>query len=229
VLNDAAAALAAAQKRDEVQMPGGDGRSQETPGMLATLAVRDPVRALQLAATLPDASMRETASLLSRRTWALQDPEAAMRWVSENAPDETRARDLGFMHRSVSASHPQLAFNQALTFEDPFARAKAIDFSLINWAPDQPGAALDAMLSLPDETMTPDLVRHTAVILAGTDPAGMARAAERLPAGERRDIFVDIVARSWSGQDRAACLQWLGRVAVSESTRRKIQTTVDQP
>jgi hypothetical protein len=85
------------------------------------------------------------------------------------------------------------------------------------------------MLSLPDETMTPDLVRHTAVILAGTDPAGMARAAERLPAGERRDIFVDIVARSWSGQDRAACLQWLGRVAVSESTRRKIQTTVDQP
>jgi hypothetical protein len=228
-LRDSAAAFAAAQKWDAVQVPRDDRHPQEAPEMLAGFAARDPVQALQLAATLPDASMREVAILRSRRTWALHEPEAAMRWVSENASDENRARDLVFMLRSISASHPLLAFNQALTFENPFARAEALDFALINWAPDQPGPALDAMLSLPDETMTPALVRHAAVILAGTDPAGMAQAAERLPQGERREIFVDIVAHSWAGQDRAACLRWLENVAVSEGTRRKIQTAINQP
>lgn len=145
VLRDPAAALAAALEWDATQVAGDDRHREEVPDMLAGLAVRDPVRALQLAATLTEASVRERAILRSRRTWALQEPEAAMRWVSENASDETRARDLSFMLRSVSASHPDIALKLALTFENPFARAEAIDFALINWAPDQPGAALDAL------------------------------------------------------------------------------------
>lgn len=47
--------------------------------------------------------------------------------------------------------------------------------------------------------------------------------------GVAREVFAEVVASTWSGQDRAACQEWLNRVEISESARRKIQNKISQP
>jgi hypothetical protein len=192
--------------------------------MLVNLAILDPANALQLAAGLKNVAVREPVAAMIQGTWALQDPEAALRWVGDNAPETTRSRDLAWMLRSITASEPARAFTLARTLENPHARAEAIDFTIINWATDQPPAALDALLSLPDDELTPYLVRHASVFLAGEDYSFMSRQTHRFPAGERREVFAELVVRSWPSHDRDALHAWLNRVAISEAARRRILT-----
>jgi hypothetical protein len=159
-----------------------------------------------------------------QQTWALQEPEAALRWVGDHAPEATRSRDLAWMLRSITASQPDRAFSLARMLENPHARAEAVDFTIINWATDQPPAALEALLSLPDEELTPYLVRHAAVFLAGQDYKYMSGQTHRFPEGERREVFAELVVRSWPSTDREAIHSWLNSVAISETARLRILT-----
>lgn len=222
VLRDAEAALAAAEEWDATT-PLRNGRPNgEVPHMLANLAILHPEKALRLAAGLREEAVREPAERMIQGTWALQDPEAALKWLSGNAPAETRHRDLAWMLRSITASQPERAFSLARTIENPHARAEAVDFTLINWATDKPPAALDALLSLPDEELTPYLVRHAAVFLAGSDYQYMAGQTHRFPAGERREVFAELVVRSWPSTDKEAIHTWLNGIEISQAARRRI-------
>lgn len=224
VLQDSARAFAAAKEWDAAQPPG----SHETPGMLTALAGRDPLQALELAASMEDKTVRRRAISDIQQAWALQDPEAALRWISDHAADETRPDDIAFTLRSITASQPDRALELALTLENPHARLEALDFTLHNWAVDQPQAALEAMLKLPDEALSPSIVRHATIFLAGEDFAAMAKAADRLPEGERREVFVEVVAISWAG-DAAERAAWLSRAAISSEAKTKIQNLLTHP
>jgi RNA polymerase sigma factor (sigma-70 family) len=229
VLRDPDAAFAAALEWDTHDVVRDGRHRQEIPDMLGSLAVRDPERALQLAATLTDESVRQPATGSIQQMWAQHDPEAALRWISENTPDETRPRDMAFLLRSITASQPDRALTLALTLENPHARAEAADFAISNWAVDQPRAALEAMLRLPDEVLTEHIVHHAAVFMVGEDHGFMAQAAERLPEGPRRDIFVEMVVRCWPSGDNTDRQSWLNRAPISESARREILQSINEP
>ena len=208
-LHDTAGALAAAQAWDADFAAPDNRQTAEVPRLLAHLAAVRPQEAMACALRLPDGDVRDLAETLVRQAWTESDPADALRWAVENTPPDDQPIVLGKIMDQMAATNPQRAVELAQTLENPHARRSAAQFALMQIAPHDPRGAMEAMLRLPDDILTTDLVRHVAMFTSWGDAHIATEFAPQLPEGPRRDTYVEHVARNWWGQDREACRTWL--------------------
>jgi RNA polymerase sigma factor (sigma-70 family) len=208
-LHDTASALAAAQAWDADFAAPDNRQTAEVPSLLAHLAAIRPQEAMACALRLPDGDVRDLAETLVRQAWTESDPAEALRWAMANTSPDDQPVVLGKIMNQMAGTHPQRAVELAQTLENPHARREAAQFALIQITPYDPRGAMEAMLRLPDEMLTTDLVRHVAMFTSWGDAHIAAEFAPKLPEGERRDIYVAQIARSWWSDDHEACRAWL--------------------
>lgn len=210
-------------------------RPTELSMLLQKWAQLEPKSAAEYAAKLRDWS-RFAGMDTVLRSWVKTNPEEAIAWAAENNPAQQQTNSLGGRPEDgnwavasligpLSKNNLQRAIEVAASQPVSRARGRMMD-TLIGELISQRGedGARDAVATLTDESFRAGMASQLATRLASKDPAGAAKWAQALPAGDTRQKALTEVVGRWANQDAVAAgsyLQQLGSAPEFDSARQR--------
>jgi hypothetical protein len=188
-------------------------------GYFATLAARDPMRALQEMERMPENERDQRSYVAIFRAWSSKDPRAAAQTAANfPATNENGRRQLLETVTQVWAQQsPRETVAWALQLSDPQEQANLVRNVLGGWIQRETDAAVSQLLSLPPAIR--DEVAHDVVeSVARKDPDDALRIADRLPPGRGREQALATVAVNWAGRDPIAAADFARNLSEEAAT-----------
>jgi hypothetical protein len=222
--------------------------------IISSLSHRDPLRAIEMANTLPEGELRRNAFATAVSTWTDMAPEDALEWATNVSDNTTRAHVLLSIAQRSSID-PARVFNALLEHMPQGDRFDQGMRNVIgNWSQKDPAAAAKALTTLPGNLTNYGLL-NVATHWVQEDPAAAFQWITELPEGNakasalegyfaekaRRDpqaaqsdlqrlsekdkqSAIVSLARGWAGQAPTAAAQWISTVTDQEARRRGIES-----
>ncbi len=142
------------------------------------------------------------------RSWAREDPAAAIRWLATAPPGERRDAVLEVVCAEVRLHDAP----EAAALAERYARQNAPlrEYLVQAWAAEDDEAALAHAQAEPAGELRSRLVARVAWVRAGSDPVGAASLVlMEINQPELRDEAVIAIVHRWAQRDAAAAKAWL--------------------
>ena len=175
----------------------------------ANARAADLARALAQAYTLEIKSERESRIRNLLCTWAAQDAEAALSWVSalENPAARRSARSTVCL--AVAEKNPRRAVMLALAHgADEDDDGGLLECLTMQWCEKESEAALGWARKQPTGEWRDRLLARASFVFSKSDPAAAAHLVSGLEPGTVQDEAAMAVLHQWALQDSAAALKW---------------------
>lgn len=209
--------------RNYVSQRTGQDRDAGWVAILDALAQKDPQRAITEALGQEDSISGPFYEAIkfgvipnAIRTWAAQNPRAALDAVSELPPGEMRNSALQiaasmWFEKDHTAALDWLGKIPSGTMKRDLTR----NF-LSTWYRDDSRSAVAWIHSLPDNGERNDLVESIAFSAAGTDPEAFIDLLELVSSPSRQEDLIRSFAMQWAYQDSEAVITWAAAQTDSE-------------
>ncbi len=158
------------------------------------------------------------------------DPGTAIVWL-QGVQDKKLNNELAdYVFDAYSAKDPDGALNTLARMSTSHDLGSADAATILNFARQDPRAALQALQALPNDAPNKALLQNYTFSVfeqwALQDPASAAQEAFALPEGQSRSHSLDNVAQSWAKVDPAATVVWLG-TQPADSEGKEIQSIIE--
>jgi hypothetical protein len=190
-----------------VALPRVEARSGERPEHQARTT--DPARALVRALTLGDRNERESRVRDLLSAWAVQDAEAALRWVSSLEDHAARRCARSTVCFALAEKDPRQAVTLALAHgADEDDDRGLLECLTMRWCERECEVVLDWAREQPPGEWRERLLSRASFVLSKSDPAAAADLISDLKPGAVQDEAAMAVLHQWALKDSSAALEW---------------------
>ncbi len=186
-------------------MAAGETKDRIATSMGFALAQSDPVRAVDLLATLPEGRDRMAVIGAIGQTWVARDAEQAWRWARQLPAGATREAALAGIETGLGGA------GSRGVRDDPTFTGRAGSVTAAGGG----GAPLTG-LARDDE------LRRTFAALLDESPVRAAGYLTSLPPGDRRDDLVDELMRRWLPTNPEAARTWIDQNILNQGRREEL-------
>ena len=188
-------------------------------------SVHDPTAAADAALRLPTKEERASALGVTLESLAKRDPQGALARVAQIADAEMRSERFRAVLRDWAKADPQAAANHALSLPAGKERNDAITSILPRAAVADHEVAMRLLELLPAGTARNEALSRAVSDLSSDEPQVAAEFILALPPAQQRNSIYQVVS-GLARQDRAAALEWAGRLTSAEARTTAIQQIV---
>jgi len=172
--------------------------------LLASIAQRDPDKALFHARAIKNASHRQSALVSIAGIVGATDPRRALA-IGRSAQGHQDEYWLQGIFSTWAANDPAEAFSAAMALGNR-ERSGALYSVLHAWAAADPAAAHAAALAQPEGNLRNQSLQAVLSAWAGVDPKAAHAAASVLPEGRARTQAIGYVIQAWAAKDPRGAL-----------------------
>jgi hypothetical protein len=190
-------------------LPAGDPLQWMRRNALASLAERNPHRALSLAEQLENPRLRQTAIRQVLAAWARSDPEATLAYLDGVPADDPVQSIRTTLIVALARTDPQRAILLAERLAGEQERWNTLKGTIALWGRTAPHAALGYLDGLPADDPLQSVRSEIIVSLAGKNIREAVKLAEALEEGVLKARTFQSVARTWARSDPGAAAGWL--------------------
>ncbi len=218
--HDLPAALAAARH----QLTDRETQQQCLAAILGLLAETDPAGALNQALSLsPDPSAQNAFFISIFKAWSESDPHAALAYVLKHPELPQLHNGASAVFEKLALESPRLALDAALQLPPGQLRGNQIRPQLMNWAEQDPDAALQWTLQLTDPVFRDEMLQSMAAATSGKGQAALDLIS-KIESPDKRDEALSSYYSSLSHRDAAAAMDFLLSLG-DASLQKKLLTT----
>lgn len=161
----------------------------------------------QIAQSLTNVGMRQTAVSTALRTAAITDPAGAFRYALTLENDQYNQSITGVLD-TWARSDPHAALAAVSEVERRTLRRELEESVVRTWAYDQPRAVLESLSSLPEHAQ-PTAISTALQEIASNSPEEAAQFVATVESGPTRMAAATSVAFAWINEDHEAALDWI--------------------
>lgn len=207
---DVTAALAWAQQL------GGTDLAPAMEAVLATVAQKDPLQAIDLARhTLMGAAYERTVTT-ALQTLLRTDPQEAGAFVNALAPGAAQTQTALAVARALATQNPAEALAWSKTLPSDQLQTLALNNVLDLWTAKDPAAAGVYVAQMETGAAQEAAAEYVARLLAAANPTNAIAWAQSLSGATARDRALVSIASTWAQTDPAAAARWAGAMSASE-------------
>ncbi len=160
-----------------------------------SLATTQPELAIAFALDQENPMVRSQLLRNAGQMWATQDPEAAIQWADDIQNPSVAKQVIESIIQGWSYSNPQSALAYASSLEDNPERQKLIlQSALPAWFQQDAPGATDYLLSLPEETLTNNLISSISWMLSEVSLENLRTLAGAMSEDERSSALPRLAA-----------------------------------
>jgi hypothetical protein len=190
-------------------------------------SAHDPSAAVDAALNLQQGDSQESALRVALERWARTNPQGALERVAQLPDDEMRRDSLRNVLREWAEEDPQAAANHALSLPDGKERNDALAAALSGSAAKDRDTTMRLIEQLPAGAVRTEAVRQVVGRIANSEPKLAAELVLGLPPAQQRNS-VHEVSHYLARRDRAAALEWAGRLASADARRFAMHSVMQQ-
>jgi hypothetical protein len=198
-----------------------------THSVFEAWSAHGPAAAVDAALSLQKGASRRSALGVALGRWAKTNPQGALARVSQLADAEMRRDNLRTVLREWAEEEPQAAANHALNLPDGRDRNEALAAALSGAATKDRDTAMRLIEQLPAGAARTEALRQIVNDLAYNEPKVAAEFVLGLPPAQQRNS-VHQVSYNFARRDRAAALEWAGRLTSSDARRTAMRSIMQQ-
>ena len=200
-------------------------RTEELQAFVSSLTSADFGAALKKLRQMPEGNARELATRLLVARWSEIDPEAALKFASQNREFDYIAGDV---FQQLASDDLQSAIGRAKEISDPNIRYQALRGALGYMAEFDPAGALRLASSVGNFANSEPLSQVIYRQWSSVDPQAAAAQAAQDPSTSGWRSPIGQVLRNWANQDPIAAINWALTSSDSESQARDIGQVMRQ-
>jgi hypothetical protein len=193
--------------------------------IFSQVALEDPARAAQLAASLTGEQQAEAYQSIARE-WSRKDFDAAEQWIN-TLPSDQRDVAMAEAIRGLSDSDPAMAAGKVASLSDQEAIADAVRSVARNWAAEDPAATAEWLVQQDSEELGRPIY-ETIRDWSNQDPAAVLDFVSGQPEGELRDTAVTSYVMSNRDADPQESLALAATIADDEARARSMGVSVQR-
>ncbi|MEA3208622.1 MAG: hypothetical protein QOE70_1679 [Chthoniobacter sp.] len=210
------------------QSRAGPNRGEDfTYSVFEAWSTYDPSAAVEAALSLQKKESRGSALGIALGRWAKRDPQGALARVAQIADAEMRGDQLRTVLREWAEEDPQAAAGHALGLPAGKERNDALASVISGTAATDHEAAMRLIEQMPAGTARNLALMRIVSDLGYKEPKVAAEFVLALPPGQQRSSMYQVVT-GLARQDRAAALEWAGRLTSGEARAAAVQRIVQE-
>ena len=190
-------------------------------------SAHDPAAAVDAALNLPKKEAQGSGLSVALGRWAKRDPLAALVRVEQMQDSDLRREQRRAVLREWAAADPQAAANRALSLPAGKERNDALASVISGAAPNDPKGALRMMEQMPPGAARTETLRRIVGELGYKEPQAAAEFVLAMPPSQQRQSLHQVI-HNLSRQDRAAALEFAGRLAGADARADAVRMIVQQ-
>jgi len=180
--------------------------------LLPALVASDPIAAGQFAETNADSEIHDRVLERVARLFAERDPTNALAWAGELERFGDRETALTSVCLEWAETDPARAATSRERFIEEWQSFDALEDLAWKWAEQDLSAALDWVMSHPQDVRRDQLIGRMAYLKAQTSPEEAARlVVDAMTPGDSQIEAAISVLHQWAKQDLAAATAWAER------------------
>ena len=220
-MKDPVAALGFLRQHEAVPNRGEDF----TYNVFEAWSVHDPAAAVDAALNLTKKESRGSGLGIALGRWAKRDPLAALARVGQFQDAEMRRENLRIVLREWAEEDPHAAASHAMSLPAGRDRNEALASAISGAATADGDVALRLIEQMPAGAMRTEALTRVIGELDYKEPKVAAEFVLALPPNQQRNSMYQVVS-GLSRQDRAAALEWAGRLSSAEARGAALQRIV---
>ncbi len=170
---------------------------------------RNPTFVAEHLSDIPAGRSRSRAITGLAWQWAMQDPDAALKWAQGSLSYQESASAIPQIVAGWSQRDPAAAASYAAAITDPKARDAALNNLIWGWGQHDPSSAANFFAKLPESEQRRHYLSNVARQWASADPRAALDWAVRLSNPSERSSSLSSVLSSWAETDPASAAQSL--------------------